>query len=127
MSDLIKQRFVGCVLREQGELMLSRQGAAMRKRLKFKTGNLLDQRKLVVSEGNDVMDGSLKLTHVDYERFLDIRGRRKAGSKKTRAFKIHNRFVMGAYYAIARELYGLTEEVRAGLKGKLGNNSSFNI
>lgn len=122
MSDLIKQRFVGRVLREQGDLMLSRQGAAMRKRLKFKTGNLLEQRKLVVSEGNDVMDGSIKLTHVDYERFLDIRGRRIPGSKKTRAYKIHNRFVMGTYYAIARELmFGLTEEVRVGLKEELGN------
>lgn len=123
MSDLIKQRFVGRVLREQGEQMLSRQGAAMRKRLKFKTGNLLDQRNVVVSEGSDVMDGSMKFTHVDYERFLDIRGRRIPGSKKTRAYKIHNRFVMATYYAIARELmFGLTEEVRAGLKEELSKS-----
>ena len=49
---------------------------------------------------------------VTTSRFLDIRNRRK------KRLRIHNRFFLGAYAAIARRLmYGFTEEVAVSFRG----------
>lgn len=118
-NSLIKQRFVGQVLREQGQEMLRRQEDVIRKKTKFRSGTLLASRILSISDGNGYMDGRLSFRHVAYERFLDIKKKVGAsrGGYKTRNLRIHNRFIMGGYYAIAKHLmYGLTQEVRDNLK-----------
>jgi len=116
-SSWIKQNFVGQVLRERGNEMMQRQTAAMRKKLQFHTGHLVDDRSLKVEVGNG-FDGCLTMTHPDYARYLDMRRRvLRDGVYKTRRLRIHNRFVMAAYYGIARDLmYGFTEEVKNGLR-----------
>lgn len=117
--ELIKKRFVGQVLREQAKEMLRLQEATLRKKLKFHTGVLMERRSITVSDGNETMDGRLSFQHVDYERFLDIRFRvkTKTGGYKTRNLRIHNRFVIGCYYSIARNLmFGFTEQIKENLR-----------
>lgn len=123
MTDsIIKKRFVGEVLRAEGEDFLRYQEAGIRKKVHFRTGTMINTRQVTVHEG-DSIDGMLSYRHVDYERFLDIRRkiRRTDGGYTTRKLNIHNRFSMGAYYSIARELmYGLTAEVKAGILAEMG-------
>lgn len=121
MNDIefIKQRFVAQVLRKQAQEMLQLQEATLRKKLNFHTGVLMERRAVNVSDGNGSMDGRLSFRHVDYERFLDIRLKimKKEGGYKNRNLRIHNRFVMGCYYSIAKNLmFGFTEQVRENLK-----------
>lgn len=121
-DNLIRQRFVGKVLKEQSDEMLKYQEAGMRKRLHFHTNTLVNSRKMSVQEGENYLDGQLSYEHVAYERLLDMRRkvRRTNGGYTTRRSKIHNRFTMGAYYAIARELmFGLTEEVKSSIRDEL--------
>lgn len=122
-DNLIKKRFVGNVLKEQSEKFLKFQESGMRKRLKFHTYNILNCRKLSITEGGNYMDGQLDFENVFYERMLDMRRtvrNKKQGGYTTKRFSIHNRFVMGAYYSIAYKLmYGLTEEVKNGIKEEL--------
>lgn len=120
--DLIKKKFVGKVLREEGERLIRNQGAILYKRLTFREGVLRDSRGVSVRDG-DTMDGELKFKHVDYERFLDMKRKvkTKRGEERTKkGYNIHNRFTYGTYHAIALRLMNdLTDEVREGIKNEL--------
>ena len=78
-----RERFIRSVLEEEGGILLRTQGEA---------GRLLSGRRVTVT------DDRLTLTHPVYERFLDIRNRRK------KRLRIHNRFVFAVYSAIAGKL-----------------------
>ncbi len=105
-----RERFIQETLESEGRRMLANQGAAIASGYRRGTGRLEDARSISVS-GGDGMDGKLTLQHPVYERFLDIRNRRK------KRLRIHNRFIFGAYAAIARRLmYGFTEEVAAAFR-----------
>ena len=120
--DLIKKKFVGKVLREEGERLIRNQGTILYKRLTFREGVLRDSRGVSVRDG-DTMDGELKFKHVDYERLLDMKRKvkTKRGEKRTKkGYNIHNRFTYGTYHAIALRLMNdLTDEVREGIKNEL--------
>lgn len=120
--DLIKKKFVGKVLQEEGGRLLRNQGAILYKRLAFREGVLRDSRGVAVKE-DDTMDGELTFKHVDYERFLDMKRKvkNKRGESRTKkGYNIHNRFTYGTYHAIAMRLMNdLTDEVREGIRNEL--------
>lgn len=99
-------RFVTKVLREEGQELMTRQTAAIESSgLSIRSGSLLEDRW--ISQRSD----TLTLTHPVYERFLDIKkSRLKAARRKN--YRIHNRFVYGAYASIAdRLMNGYIEEI----------------
>lgn len=105
-----RERFIADTLESEGKRLIRNQGAAIASGYKRGTGRLESGRSISVTGGTDA-DGRLTLTHPVYERFLDIRNRRK------KRMRIHNRFIFGAYAAIARRLmYGYTEEVAAAFR-----------
>lgn len=107
-----RERFIQETLETEGKRLLRNQGAAISSGYRRGTGRLETGRSISVARG-DAMDGRLTLTHPIYERFLDIKNRRR------KRLRIHNRFIFGAYAAIARRLmYGFTEEVAAMLRDK---------
>lgn len=102
-----RERFIADTLESEGKRLLRNQGAAISSSYRRGTGRLEEGRSISVTGGTDA-DGRLTLTHPVYERFLDIKNRRR------KRMRIHNRFIFGAYAAIARRLmYGYTEEVAA--------------
>lgn len=114
----VRARFVRNILEEEGRKMLSRQGGAISSATESRTGRLSGSRRVNTSSGGD-MDGMMSFTHVDYERFLDMR-RRKDGSKRKRR-RIHNRYIFGAYSSIAERLmFEFTDEVAHQLGKELG-------
>lgn len=123
MGNLIKDRFVQGVLEYQGQRLLRNQGNVLYKKLKFRTGRLQTNRTVNVVSGNKELDGILTFRHLDYERFQDMKRmvlNRKGNSKRTDGVRIHNRFIYGHYYAIARQLsVGLTDEVRENILTEL--------
>jgi len=110
-----KALFVKQVLKDQGERYLLNQGVEMQKRLHFHSNRLFNDRTASVHVGDD-MDGSLRISHAAYERFLDMK--RLTRNKKTNRIKssrirIHNRFVFGYYFGTAdRLMHEFTEEAR---------------
>jgi len=127
MSELalIRKEFVKQVLKEEGKDLHDNQGKAIAKLLHFHSNRLFDERPISVTSGSD-LDGELTLSIPAYGRFLDIKPKVDVVAEKfkhwrqrrrTKAFPIYNRFVFGHYYTIAyRLMYGLTEEVAAGIK-----------
>ena len=129
MSELalIRKEFVKQVLQEEGKELHDNQGKAIAKLLHFHTEHLYEDRPYSV-ESNDAMDGKFTLSIPGYGRALDIKPKNNLISaqdkythwrkrRRTKAFPIYNRFVFGHYYTIAyRLMYGLTEEVAAGIK-----------
>lgn len=117
----VKERFVRNILEEEGRRMLSSQGAAISRAVRFRSGRLFNDRSIMVSGGAD-MDGKLTFTHTDYERFLDLK-RLRHGSKTTRSNRrIHNRYIFGAYSSIAsRLMYDLTDDVAESIRKQLGS------
>lgn len=98
-------RFVQDVLREEGDFLITRQGKAIASATKSRSGRLVSDRKVQISQDR------LSFTHPAYERFLDMR---KPGRKRRR---IHNRFVYGTYATIADKLMnGIREKVADDLK-----------
>lgn len=87
-----RERFIRSVLDEEGGILIRTQSEAIQGGYTSRTGRLLNGRQVTVS--ND----RLTLTHPVYERFLDIRNRRK------KRLRIHNRFVFAVYSAIAGKL-----------------------
>lgn len=112
----VRSRFVTQVLEEEGALMTRYQETAIRARTKSYSGDLLRRRMITVTGGTDA-SGTLRLRHMDYERFLDMK-RLRRGSKAIRSNrKIHNRFVFGTYGHVAsRLLTGFTEEFAEALR-----------
>ena len=102
-----RERFIQETLESEGRRMLAGQGAAIASGYRRGTGRLESGRSISVSGGAEA-DGKLTLEHPVYARFLDLKNRRK------KSLRIHNRFIFGAYAAIARRLmYGFTEDVAA--------------
>lgn len=117
----VKERFIKQTLESEGQRMLRAQGLAMEESLRFHTRETYGRRHITVSEG-DEMSGTLTFTHTVQERFLDLRRLRHGSSesKRPKSRQIHNRFVMGMYNSIARELmYGFTEDVAARIREEM--------
>lgn len=119
--SIIEKRFIQQVLEEEGARFLKNQGREIRKQLQFHTKRLINDRsaRVIATDAG----GRLEITHPAYQRFLDIRKdtvrrRKGAGRRKSRkGYRIHNRYVMGHYYAIAfRVQNDFTEEVRVRIK-----------
>ena len=89
---------------------------------RFRSGRLEKARSVSVSGGDD-LSGELVFSHVDYERFLDMKRVIQMKNGKTRrktGYKIHNRFVFGHFLAIAKQLsVGFTESVRDKIRAEL--------
>ncbi|MBO5562237.1 MAG: hypothetical protein J5939_00795 [Bacteroidales bacterium] len=117
----VKERFIKETLESQGQRMLRAQGAAMEEALRFHTRETYGRRHITVTEGGE-LSGTLTFTHTVQERFLDLKRLRHGSteSKRPKSRQIHNRFVMGTYNAIARELmYGFTEDVAARIRTEM--------
>ena len=117
----VKERFIKETLESQGRRMLRAQGQAMEEALRFHTGETYGRRHITVTEGGE-MRGTLTFHHTVQERFLDMRSLRHGSTESNRpkSRRIHNRFVMGMYNAIAQELmYGFTEDVAARIREKM--------
>ena len=124
---LVRKEFVKQILEQEGKELHDNQGKAIAKLLHFHSNRLMDDRPFHV-ESDDAMDGEFSTSIAGYGRALDIKPKNrviKEQSKYThwrqrrrmKAFPIYNRFVFGHYYTIAyRLMYGLTEEVAAGIK-----------
>lgn len=125
MDRIIEQQFVKKVLRHQGDRLLRNQGRSLYVKARFKTGRMEKDRDISVSGGDD-LDGVLRFRHVDYERFLDMKRDVKIKNGKSRrksGFRIHNRFVYGHYFAIAKQLsVGLTEGIKQQIRDELNTN-----
>lgn len=110
----VRSRFVGNVLREEGEKLLKLQGAAIGKSVRFRTGKIFSDRRISVTAGTGA-SGTLTYFHTTYERFLDMKrlnsGEKSDGRRRKRR-KIHNRFVFGACGSIAERLmYEFTQDM----------------
>lgn len=93
----------------------------MEEALRFHTRETYGRRRITVTEGGE-LSGTLTFTHTVQERFLDLKRLRHGSteSKRPKSRQIHNRFVMGTYNAIARELiYGFTEDVAARIRTEM--------
>ncbi len=136
MSDLalIRKEFVKQILQEEGQEMEDNRGKAIAKLLHFHSGELYDRREHTVSSG-DELDGMFTTNTKFYGRVLDIKPKNRLiqeqdkythwrSRRRTKAFPIYNRFVFGHYYTIAyRLMYGLTEDVAAGIKKQFENEA----
>lgn len=122
----VKERFIKETLESQGKRMLRAQGLAMEEALRFHTGRTFGRRSITVTEGGE-MSGTLTFTHTVQERFLDLKRLRHGSteSRRPKARQIHNRFVMGTYAAIARELmYGFTEDVAERIRTEMAQGGA---
>lgn len=109
-----KERFIADTLQRQGQKTYDLQTKAIQSGYKSRTGKLLSGRTVYTN------DDSITLVHPIYERFLDIKNRRRKSKR------IHNRFVYGTVYAIAGRLSaGYSEEVED-IVDDLRENSSGN-
>lgn len=114
-----RERFVQVILVFEGERMMKNQGKEIKRQLNIKSGYILSARDIVV-QGGEGMDGRLSYTHAIYERFLDMKRKRK--ERRVRSRKIHNRFIFGAYASIAKRLmHGFTEDVVARYRSATDN------
>lgn len=137
MSELalVRKEFVKQILQQEGKELHDNQGKAIAKLLHFHSNRLMDTRPFRV-ESEDSMDGQFTTQITAYGRFLDIKPKNRVikeqskythwrQRRRTKAFPIYNRFVFGHYYTIAyRLMYGLTEEVAAGIKKQFEEKSS---
>ena len=116
----VKARFIGNVLKEEGERMLRRQSSAILSKLESRTGTLENRRSVSVTSATDSFEGRMSFTHVSYERFLDLRRLHYGSKVVSRRRRIHNRYVFGAYSRIAERLmYEFTDEVAAAIRQQL--------
>lgn len=122
MDRIIEQRFVEKVLRHQGDRLLKNQGRSLYAKARFRSGRMEKDRVVSVSGGDD-LSGMLSFRHVDYERFLDMKREVRMKNGKTRnksGYKIHNRFIYGHYFAIAKQLsVGFTEKIKEQIREDL--------
>lgn len=101
----IQTQFIQEILQSEGKRFLRNQGMAIRKELKFKTKRLLQDRTATVLSSAE-SDAVLSIKTPHYGRLLDLRKKSsklgKSGGARTssKSYRIHNRFVMGHYYAI---------------------------
>jgi hypothetical protein len=118
MASLVEQRFVEEVLTSEGARLLKNQEAAFAARLHFHSGNIVSRRRAETITPEE-MSGKLVLTHVAYERFLDMTMRRD-GKVIRKSKGTHYRFMYGHFNSIAFRLANdLTEAVRARIRASL--------
>lgn len=113
--DAIRDRFIENTLRDEGNRFIKNQGVAIKTATKSRTGNLIRNRKALVSGTG--ANAKLQIDVPSYARFLDIRSKfkrsRRGQSKRSsgKGLRIYNRFVMGHYYGLAERLqFGYTQE-----------------
>lgn len=95
-----------------GDILLRKQGEAISASTASRSGRLSAGRRVTVTQSGST--ATLSLVHPVYERFLDVRPERGSVRKRRR---IHNRFVFGAYNAVAgRLLSGYSREAAAAIK-----------
>ena len=128
METLIRKRFVGQVLQEEGDRLIKNQRAIMEKRLQFHSGHLVNRRQLIVIS-NEGTDGKLSFSHINYERFLDmkrtINRKRTTGTRVKQGYRIHNRFIYGTYFSIAQRLmYDFTDEIKAHIMNEIKSENN---
>lgn len=137
MSELhlVRKEFVKQILQQEGKELHDNQGKAIAKLLQFHSNRLMNERSYNV-EGGDGLDGKLTLTVPGYARALDMKPKNKLVSaqdkythwrqrRRSKGFPIYNRFVFGHYYTIAwRLMYGLTEDVAAGIKKQFESSNN---
>ena len=113
----ISKVFIQQVLAEGGRNINDASVRAIRKHIQFKyshTGRLENANTAVVS------GTTLTITHPIYKRFLDSRSTLRDGSRRKRAYPIHNKPVFGHYNEIAYKLmYGFTKDVAREIQEKL--------
>lgn len=118
MTDIVRDRFVHKVLKEEGEKLLSAQTRRIEARLGSRTGTLLHRRSVRTYGGDGDFDGVLVFTHPVYERFLDMA--RLGDQEKTTRRRIHNRPVMATYNRVAdRLMTEFTDAVQAQLRDEI--------
>lgn len=124
MASLVEQRFTEEILTSEGARLLKNQEAAMRARLHFHTGTILDARRAEVSSPAE-MSGQLSLTHTARERFLDLKRMRYGEKEVRRNRKIHNNVVWAHFNSIAYRLANdLTESVSARIREQFNVTNS---
>lgn len=97
-------RFETDTLQKAGERMLRQQTWAIEEAYNRRSGNLLGSRRVAVN------GSEMRFSHPIYERFLDLKSKRKGRRSVDR--RIHNRFVYGTWLGITERLmYGFTREV----------------
>lgn len=117
-ENMVRARFIKQTLQKEGAVLLRRQTGAINQKLKRRTGNLLDSRRVDVYGGNDDFEAMMVFEHPVYERFLDMR--KLSNQDKGHKRDIHNRLVFSTYGRIAERLmYGFTDEVRDELKKEI--------
>lgn len=118
--DIIQQKFIGRVLRDEGKRFVRNQGYAIRKELLFHTGKTMNDRQSTAS------DTTLSLSMPIHVRFLDIKKNttsKKKGSgfrSSKKGYRIYNRFKEGHKLSIANRLATeYTAEMIADIRKKL--------
>ena len=105
-----KERFIKDTLRRQGQKTYDLQTKAIRSGYRQRTGKLLSGRTIYTT------DDSMTLLHPIYERFLDIKNRRRKSKR------IHNRFSYGLVYSILGSLSAGYEEEATDIVNELREN-----
>lgn len=100
----------------------------MEKRLQFHSGHLVNRRRLTVTS-NEGTDGKLSFSHINYERFLDMKRtvnrKRTTRTRVKQGYRIHNRFIYGTYFSIAQRLmYDFTDEVKAHIMNEIKSENN---
>ena len=124
MASLVEQRFVEEVLTSEGQRLLKNQEAAFAARLHFHTGRIASERKAEVSSPEN-MSGKLTMTHMAYERFLDMRTIRRGAKefRRKKPIRVHNRFIIAHFNTIAYRLANdFTDAVVARIRASLNTD-----
>lgn len=115
--DLVKQKFIQNILRDEGRRFIRNQGNAMRVELQFHTGETFNRRSFAVS------GTTLSISMPIHVRFLDIRKdttRRRPGSGfrvSKKGYRIYNRFKEGHKIGLANRLATeFTDEIVADIR-----------
>ena len=117
MRDLIRDRFIHKVLKQEGDKFFRGQTKQIESKLKRQTGNLLANRRIMIYGSNGDFDAMLVLQHPTYERFLDMY--KLANQEKQTRRYIHNRLVMRMYNNVAdRLMTEFTDEMKAQIKAE---------
>jgi len=124
MDRKVKKEFVRRVLDEQAKELNNRQTKAIERYLTFRSGQLLNERKVQVEGGGDSMDGKLVLTIPVHGRFMDMKLKNMRKTNRARLTKIYNSPSMAVFNATGKKLmYFFTKEVAAQINHELNNQN----
>jgi hypothetical protein len=124
LDELVKKEFIRRVLVEQKEDLKTDQEIALRKYLQFRTGQTFATQQYGVNMSSGYLSGTLRYQARAHVRFLDIKpSRRKSDYTNGKIRYIFNRRIEHVYLrTAARIMFGLTEEIVAGIKRSLQIN-----